>query len=200
MARKSKRVELMAQQDPAAPFLFDQDALPIRDDVVKAIATGAHKHTGARLLDNQSLVLRMVELLTGGWGLKRIAKAMKVSKHSVRAAREALVARGELAPYKQRVVAKMEDCIEQGLDNYAEALDKNLVPAAQIPIGMGILSDKRALALGEPTAITQAAAAAEDLSVEKLNAYFEGLKVVSADSPSSVLPQIPPESEGKEGV
>lgn len=203
MARTTKKAELQAAQDVAAPFLFDTDNLPIRDDVVKAIATGAHKHTGARLLDNQSVAERMVELLTAGWGLKRIAKVMKVSKHSVRAAREALVARGELAPYKQRVVAKMEDCIEQGLDNYLKALEDEDVPAAQIPIGVGIMSDKRALALGEPTAISGQVAVQEDLSVEKLNAFFDGLKaakVVSADSPSSVLPQIPAGTEGKEGV
>lgn len=200
MARKTKKAELQAAQDAAAPFLFGDDNLPTRPDVVNAIAAGQHKHTGERLLDNQSLVLRMVELLMGGWGLKRIAKAMKVSKHSVRAAREALVARGELAPYKQRVVAKMEDCIETGVDNYLQALERDEVPAAQIPIGVGILSDKRALALGEPTSISAPAAGQEDLSVEKLNAYFEGLKgvrVVPADSPSTDLPQLPAESEGQ---
>lgn len=194
----------MAQQDPAAPFLFDQDNLPVRDDVVKAIATGAHKHTGARLLDNHSLVLRMVELLMAGWGLKRIAKEMQVSKHSVKAARDALVARGEMAPYKQRIVAKIEDCIEQGLDNYADALDRNMVPAAQIPIGMGILFDKRALALGEPTSIAgPAAAGQEELSVEKLNAWVDSLKpakVTPADSSSGETPQIPAETQGKEGA
>lgn len=202
MPRDTKKAELQAAQDVAAPFLFDQDNLPVRDDVAKAIATGAHKHTGARLLDNQSTVLRMVELLVGGWGLKRIAKEMQVSKHSVRAAREALVARGELAPYKQRLVAKMEDCIEQGVDNYLDALERNMVPAAQIPIGVGILSDKRALALGEPTSIAAAAGPpAEELSVEKLNAYFANLKrakVMPADSSSGANPRELPETGGKD--
>jgi hypothetical protein len=202
MPRKTKKAALMAQQDPAAPFLFDEDKLPIRDDVVRAIATGAHKHTGARLLDNDKLVLRMVELLMAGWGLKKIARTIGVSKHSVRAARETLVARGELAPYKQRVVAMMEDCIELGLHNYREALENDELPAAQIPIGMGIISDKRALALGEPTSIAASATAAqEELSVEKLNAWVDSLKpakVASADSSSGEKLQIPAETR-KEG-
>lgn len=201
MSRRTKKAELQSAQDASAPFLFGHDDLPSRPDLVTAIAAGQHKHTGARLLDNQSLVQRMVELLMAGCGLKRIAKEMGISKHSIRAAREALVARGELAPYKQRVVAMMEDCIETGLANYRDALENNAVAAAQIPIGMGILSDKRALALGEPTAISQVAAVSEDLSVDKLNAWFEGLKpakVLAPDSSSADLPQIPAVSEGKE--
>ncbi|HXJ73059.1 MAG TPA: hypothetical protein VNM37_09400 [Candidatus Dormibacteraeota bacterium] len=189
MPRTSKKQQLAAKQDPAAPFLFDEQELPIRNDLVQAIKERAYEHTGARLLDNHEEVLRLVELLMMGWGLKKISKALGHSKHSVRAARDVLVAQGRLAPFKERIVRNFEDIIETGSAAYLEALENGTVPAAQIPVGVGIFSDKRALALGEPTAIAgQVAAAgqAEDLSVEKLNAWFEGLKRAAVDVPSSV--------------
>lgn len=203
MPRKTKKEQLQRAQDPAAPFLFDDQHLPYRPDLVKAVKSGEHKHTGARLLDNHTHVLRMVELLMSGWGVKKIAREMGVSAHSVRAARDALVARGEMAPFKERVVRKFEEIIEVGASNYLDALEKNEVPAAQIPVGLGIISDKRALALGEPTSISAAAAGpgqAEDLSVEKLNAWFEGMKVASADPPSGGNPAKPMETDGKEAA
>src|SRR5262252_1500358 len=118
MPRRSKKSILAEAQDPAAPFLFDEDDLPVRNDMVKAVQEGVHRHTGARLLDNHAQVLRMVELLLAGWGLKRIAKAMHVSKWSVKAARKALVARGEMAPWKERVVEVFEDIVEVGSNSY----------------------------------------------------------------------------------
>jgi hypothetical protein len=191
MARTSKKTTLARQQDPGAPFLFDEDSLPLREDLVQLVRTEAYRHTGARLLDNEAKALRLVELLLGNWGLKRIAQELKVSVHSVRAAREALVAQGKLAPYKSRVVAKIEDIIEVGLDRYLEGLQNGEVAAAQIPVGVGILSDKRALALGEPTAISVSAAAqldAKSLSVEALNDWVDSLSV---DAPSTVSPAQP---------
>lgn len=189
MPRKTKKDELAKRQDPAAPFLFDEQSLPLRADLVQAVKDGRHKHTGARLLDNDAEVLRLVELLMLGWGLKRIALEMRVSKHCVKAARDALVSRGEVAPYKERVVALFEQIVEVGSEKYLEALENGDVAAAQIPVGVGIISDKRALALGEPTSIgvsQVSQAQAEDLSVEKLNAWFKGLtplEVVSTGDP-----------------
>lgn len=189
MARKSKKSELAKQQDAAAPFLFDADNLPMRVEVVQCVKSGSYKHTGARLLDNDRLALRLVELLMLDWPVKRIAEEMKISPKSVRAARAHLVLEGKLAPYKERIVGKMEDIIEVGLSNYLRALEAGTVPAAQIPVGVGIISDKRALAMGEPTSIAAGPVVqAEDLSVDKLNAYVAGLahvKVGTGDLPST---------------
>lgn len=192
MARTSKKAVLAGKQNPAAPFLFDESQLPLREDLVQLVRTEAYRHTGARLLDNEAKALRLVELLLGNWGLKRISEEMRVSVHSVRAAREALVAQGKLAPYKSRVVAKIEDIIELGLDKYHEGLLNGEVSPGQIPVGVGILSDKRALALGEPTAISVSAAAqldAKALSVEALNAWVDNLASARpVDAPSTGLP------------
>lgn len=196
MARTSKKAVLAGKQNPAAPFLFDESQLPLREDLVQLVRTEAYRHTGARLLDNEAKALRLVELLLGSWGLKRISEEMHVSVHSVRAAREALVAQGKLAPYKSRVVAKIEDIIELGLDKYHEGLLNGEVSPGQIPVGVGILSDKRALALGEPTAISVSAAAqldAKALSVEALNDWVDNLASARpVDAPSTGLaPQAP---------
>ncbi len=92
MSRKTRKQALQAAQDPAAPFLFDEHQMPVRDDLVGLIRQERYKHTGARLLDNEAKALRLVELLISRWGVKRIAREMNISVHSVRAAREALVA------------------------------------------------------------------------------------------------------------
>ena len=177
----------------STPLLFDQDQLPIRDDWVRAVQDGQHKHTGARLLDDERKVLRLVELLMSGWSIKRIATEMTVSRHTVRAAREALVARGEVAHYKERITSKMADIIELGLSQYAEALEDGRVPPAQIPVGVGIISDKRALAMGEPTTISAGMTVSvkpEDLTVERINAWWESLpKAKPVDSESTGLPR-----------
>jgi hypothetical protein len=183
--RKSKKQTLQVAQDAAAPFLFDDEQLPIREDLVALVREEKYKHTGARLLDNQSKALRLVELLLSKWGIKRIAKEMHISVHSVRAARDVLVAQGKMAPYKERIVRVFEDIVETGAANYLDALERGIVPAAQIPVGVGIISDKRALALGEPTAIGVVGAAQLDrksLSVQALNEWVESLP---SDAPST---------------
>jgi hypothetical protein len=198
MPRKTQKQALQVKQNPAAPFLFDEDSLPIRDDLVGLVRSGAYRHTGVRLLDNEAKALRLVELLVSNWGLKRIAVEMHVSVHSVRAARDVLVAEGKLAPYKERLVRKLEDVIELGIDRYREGLENGEVAAAQIPVGVGILSDKRALALGEPTAIGVVAGAqldAKSLSVEALNDWVEKLPAAPVDAPSTVPPEKPKENQ-----
>lgn len=189
MAEKSQKQELAERQDPAAPFLFDEDDLPVREDVLSAVRTERYRHTGQRLLENEQLALQLVEKLMLGWGTKRISRALRVSKHTIRAAKESLVLQGKLAPYKERVVKLFEEIVEVGATNYRDALEDGLVPAAQIPVGMGIVFDKRALAMGEPTAIGAGLATGrpEELSVERLNAWFAKLKPlhVTTDSVST---------------
>jgi hypothetical protein len=196
MARKTKKQALQVKQDPAAPFLFDEQDLPLREDWVQFVREERYKHTGARLLDNDAKALRLVELLIAGWGLKRISREMQVSTHTVRAARSVLVAQGKLATYKERIVRVFEDIVETGAGRYLEALEDGLVPAAQIPVGVGIISDKRALAIGEPTAIGVVAAAQLDqgaLSVKALNAWVESLPAVPTDAQSTGNPTKPEE-------
>ena len=176
MPRESQREVLADRQNPEQPALFDDGGVPVRVAVLEAVKARRYEHVGVRLLEDEAKALRLVELLMARWGVKKIAREMDISPHTVRAARRALVAQGKLAPYKQRVVEMMEDVIEAGVANYRDALEEGRVSAAQIPVGVAIMFDKRALAMGEPTSISGVGAAPdEDLKVENINAYLDTL-------------------------
>src|SRR5581483_8636180 len=171
MPRRSRKQMLMERQNPAAPWLFDEHQLPVRPDVLQAVKDERYRHTGARLLDDEAKALRLVELLSAKWGVKRISREMGISKWTVIAARDVLVKRGQLAPYKERLVQIYEEIVETGALKYLVALENGKITPAQIPFGVGIFSDKRALALGEPTVIGAGASgpSQDDLSVDRLN-------------------------------
>ena len=177
MARTSKKSKLAAAQDPQAPYLFDDGLMPVRNDIVAMVAAGNHKHTGVRLMENEKLCQRVVDLLLQGIGVLRVARLVRVSPHSVRAVREALVTRGEMALYKERFVAKCADITELGADKYLEALDKDQVPAGQIPIGVGIFGTKRAEALSavESGAGAGAAAPGKTISAVEIDSWMVSL-------------------------
>ena len=169
------------------PALLDDSQLPVCLPVLESIKDRRYEHQGVRLLEDDAKALRLVELILARWGVKKISREMSISPHTVRAARRALVLQGKLAPYKQRVVEMMEDAIEAGMANYRDALESGQVSAGQIPVGMGIIFDKRALAMGEPTSISQRDTASQDeLSEKKLNEYLEQLPT------AQTVPQTPP--------
>ena len=179
MTRKSKKAILAERQDPAAPFHFDEQQLPLRQDVVELVRGENHRHTGQRLLENEKLCLRLVELLLGKWGLKKISRELNVSKWTVKAARGALVSRGEMAPCKERVVSTFNEIVEVGAASYLEDLEEGRVAPREKPVGLGIVFDKRALAVGEPTSIDLSArvvANPASLTVEKLRAFVRSLE------------------------
>lgn len=185
MPRVSQREVLADRQNPEQPALFDDQQYPIEAAALESIRTSRYEHKGLRLTDDDAKALRLVELLTLNWGVKRIAREMCVSPHTVRAARRLLAAQGKLAPYKQRVVEAMEDIIEAGVSSYRDALEDGKIQGAQIPVGLGIIFDKRALALGDPTTIAAGSGQSnQGLKVEDLNAYLATL-------PSCKSPEIP---------
>ena len=190
MARVSNKSKLATRQDVNQPSLIDDSQLPVCAPVLEAVKARRFEHTGVALLEDEARALRLVECLIARWGVKKISREMQISPHTVRAARRLLVLQGKLAPYKQRVVEMMEDVIEAGLANYRDAVEAGIVSPSALPVGIGIISDKRALALGEPTSISgRGEAAPETPTVEALNAYFEKMPVV--DCESSVLRQMP---------
>ena len=200
MARTSQRSVLADRQQPAQPALFDDQDLPVEAAALESIRTRRHEHQGIRLTEDDTKAQRLVELITLKWGVKKISRDMHISPHTVRAARRLLVSQGKVAPYKQRVVEMMKDVIEQGVGNYLEALKDGRVPAAQIPVGVAIMFDKRALAMGEPTSIRSSLdAPSDELKVEAINAYLENLpsaKTVASDSVSTENPSKPQQTAG----
>lgn len=155
--------------------------------VLEAIRSRSYEHRGVRLLEDDAKALRLVELLMARWGVKKISREMNISPHTVRAARRALVIQGKMAPYKQRVVEMMEDAIEAGIERYRDCLENGTVSGAQIPVGLGIIFDKRALAMGEPTSISHAQVSDEMPSEDKINAFLSTIPSANTDSPSIAL-------------
>lgn len=156
-------------------LLLDVEGQPLRHDLVELVRSGRHKHTGQRLLGNEHECQRLVELLQAKWGLKRIARALGVSKWSVRAARQALVERGEMAPWKERVVAMMEDFAEAGLARMVDGVEDGTMPVGQIPVPVGIVLDKRRDAVGEPSAAGAGPIQVQVLTVEAAREWLRGL-------------------------
>ena len=149
-------------------------------------------------MDDNDKVARLAEMLLTGVSVRQIAKVLQVSANSVRAARDSLVREGKLKPFKERAVALFQEIIEGGAATYLEGLDSGTVPVNSIPVAVGIFCDKRALALGEPTAITVAASAPldrESLSVEALNAWVARLPAArTSDSHSTDTKRIAEEN------
>lgn len=188
MPRETNKYKLAERQDVRAPYLFDDEEMPVCLPVLEAIRQRKYEHTGQRLIEDEALAFRLVELLCLGWGVKKISREMCISAHTVRAAKQLLRLQGKLAPYKERVRQLFEEIIEVGALKYLEGLEKGTVQSGQIPVGVGIFSDKRALLLGEPTTISAVAAADDQVTVEKLNAMLESLPVakgVTVDSKST---------------
>lgn len=182
MGRETQRDKLLAKYEPNQHELFDGDGQPACLAVLESVVRRRYEHTGQRLLEDDAKALRLVELLVGGWGVKRISREMSISPKTVRAARRALVAQGKMAPYVQRVTDAMEDAIEAGVAAYRDALEEGKIPAVQIPVGVAIMFDKRALARGEPTSISAAKPAlGDELSEAAINAAFEKLPVCNSE-------------------
>lgn len=176
MPRISKREVLADRQTAAQPALFDDAQFPVEAAALESIRARRYEHQGVRLTEDDAKALRLVELITLKWGVKKISRDMMVSPHTVRAARRLLVTQGKLAPYKQRVLEAMEDVIESGIVSYRDAIEEGRVSGAQIPVGLGIIFDKRQLILGEPTSIRADGVVQDDgLKVEDLNRYLEAL-------------------------
>jgi hypothetical protein len=189
MARVTKKSVMARRDDARAPFLFDYDLLPVRDDMVEIVRTGRYVHTGARLLDNEERTQLVVNRLCLRHGVERIARDMGISPNSIRKMRACLVAQGKMDGFVKRFTSKVEDTLEAGLEAFYQGILSGEVHPGQLPVGLGILFDKRALALGEPTSIAVGATAQlrpEALSVKTLNSWVEALTV---DSESTALPE-----------
>jgi len=144
-----------------------------------AVKEKRYEFTGASITDDDVKVQRMVDLLCLGNGVKKVAAAMHVSPHTVRAARGILVEQGKLAPFKVRSIIRMEEFFEDGLEKLHEAVASGKLHPNFMSSALGIVFDKRSLALGEPTTISVGASVKlqpEALSVKSLNEWAADLE------------------------
>lgn len=178
MPRVTKRSKLLEKFNPQQQPLFDDGGYPLCAGVLASVATRRYAHKGLRLVEDDERALRLVELLSSKWGVKRIAREMHIAPATVRAARRYLVEQGKLDPYEKRLAEAMEDGIEAGVSNWRDAMEANLVPASQLPVPLAVMFDKRQNLAGRPNQIIAVVhARSADLSPEAINASFLDIEV-----------------------
>ena len=176
--------QAMVQMPPMGeyqPDLLGVDSLPRRDDLVELVKKGYRHHTGARLLNrDHALCEEIVRELLTGTSARQIARRLNVSRQSINGIRDEMEKRGLVEPLKKRISGLLGTIIEAGLENLQDALLAGQISAAQLPVAMGILIDKKALVDGDPT-VRIAQERPSDLTVESVRAHFDKLKKGSID-------------------
>lgn len=149
----------MASQQPS---LREQEqleliGLPDRPELVMMCQAepSRYLHTGERALRDVQIVEQVAELLVAGRGMKAIARRVGASPHTIRAMRDALEVAGRLAPFKDRLMRKLQRAAEDSVAEYHEGLISGEVSAAQAPVPAAIFIDKLQLLAGEPTVIIE---------------------------------------------
>lgn len=148
------------------------------------------KYSGKIIDKHRAKVAAICNALAGGIGIIRIARAFGVSEHTVMAIRDR---HPELIAMEEKELSRTYGKIlKLSAERYLEALVSGSIQPAQLPIGMGIIFDKKALLDGKPTQIVHHQE--KDLTVEDLNRLFDSMKVVKV-SHGQELKQISNESD-----
>lgn len=123
--------------------LFSPDAYPPRPDLVAMVKGKSFIHNGTLLGNDEELCRNVCRDLVLGLSDRQIAKKWHISRSSIVPIELIMRARGELEPLKQEISDELGEVILMGLRNYKDALAGNLVNAAQLPIPMAALIDKK---------------------------------------------------------
>lgn len=127
-------------------------AFPFMQDVERHLPEIAGGTFSGKIVEqDREKVDAVLMAFASGIGKKRIARAFGLSPHTVRGIVQRAEAAGKIAPYKQRMSVRLAQAIELGVEQYIEALEEGKIAPGQIPVGVGILTDKKALLDGEAT-------------------------------------------------
>lgn len=173
--------------------LFTPDMLPEMPELLVYVHEKRYEHTGKIIGKNEELCAAIVTDIALGVSERTVAKKYGVSRNSIGAAREALERAGKLEPLKERIAGLLSKGIVIAAEETIDAMRNGTLPKQCLPVVVGIFTEKRALVLGEPTAIS-ATAAPEGMSVEALNAAIAKLPSANVQE----LPTVPDnQSENK---
>lgn len=171
------------------PGLWPKDVQDAWESHLPALVDGAvgdrARFTGRTVEKDRELVESVLAALVEGMGVKRIATAFGLGHNTVRGIRDRAEKAGKLAPYEERVKAKLRRAIEGGVDAYLEDLEAGKIKGAQTPIPTAIFIDKLRDAEGAPALIIEHR---HELSIEGLRAQREALLRGAVDVQSTVLP------------
>lgn len=126
------------------PVIFDESERHLPD-----VAGGTF--SGKIVERDQQLVAAVLGAHAAGIGKKRIGEAFKISPNTVRGIVDRARLAGKIDPYKRRVSDQLGRAIESGMEQWIEAAEAGNIRADQIPVAVGIFSDKKALIDGEAT-------------------------------------------------
>lgn len=145
---KSKSLQPVVEADTQLAFVAPEFYAGM--ELVNLEERAARGQFSGVILDRKrELVEAICGALVQGIGVDRIAKAFKVSVHSVLKLRER---RPEvMAREKQALSRLLGDIQTLGWERYREALINGEISAGQLPVGLGIAGDKKALLDGEVT-------------------------------------------------
>ena len=132
-----------------APELFSPEA--VEAGLVEVAGKPRGQFSGGIIERQAELVDVILERFASGASQREIARVFSVSTNTVAGIVSRATASGRIEAYKTRVSAKLAGAIEGGIEVWTDALRAGTLNPAQIPLAVGIFSDKKALLDGEAT-------------------------------------------------
>ena len=145
----------------------------------------APSFSGKIIERDKQLVEAILSAFAGGISQRRIAQAFKVSRNTVAALVDRATAAGKIEPIKKRLSGKLGRAIEAGIEQWIDAVEEGSISPSQIPVAVGIFSDKKALLDGEATSrIERVEGPSMDSVMEKLQRAKVALAVPADVDPA----------------
>lgn len=168
--------------------LFDASELPLGLELLHIDDNERRGvFTGERIARDKARYQAIVQALAEGLGIRQIARAFKVSPHTISAIREREVEL--IATEKQGLIRLAGRACRLSLERYVEALEKNEISPGQIPVGFGIIMDKKLLLEGEATSRIETTR--REFDRDAVTRYIEGLP-----SANPAVAQLPDSGSG----
>lgn len=131
---------------PVLPVILDQ-----ADERLAAVFASTAAFSGVLTERDQSLVDAILSSFVAGATQRQIAERFKVSRNTIAQMVRRAEGDGRLEPYKARLSARLGRAVEAGIEHWTEAVEAGKVSASQIPVAVGIFTDKKLLLDGEAT-------------------------------------------------
>ena len=132
-----------------------QPVLPVilaeADERLAAVFASTAAFSGVLTERDQGLVDSILSSFVAGATQRQIAERFKVSRNTIAQMVRRAEADGRLEPYKARLSARLGRAVEAGIEHWTEAVEAGKVSASQIPVAVGIFTDKKLLLDGEAT-------------------------------------------------
>ena len=121
------------------------------DERLAAVFATTAAFSGTLTERDQTLVDAILSSFVAGATQRQIAERFKVSRNTIAQMVRRAEGDGRLEPYKARLSARLGRAVEAGIEHWTEAVEAGKVSASQIPVAVGIFTDKKLLLDGEAT-------------------------------------------------